>query len=78
MHAGDAKHTFLFADLAGYTALTEAMGDQDAAGLAGATRTPGRRGGVAQSPAYFPGHSVVVPAIPADQYRWRGARMARG
>jgi hypothetical protein len=45
MHAGDAKHTFLFADLAGYTALTEAMGDQDAADLAGATRTPGRAWG---------------------------------
>ena len=28
-------HTFLFADLAGFTALTEAMGDQDAADLAG-------------------------------------------
>jgi class 3 adenylate cyclase len=26
---------FLFADLAGYTALTEAMGDQDAAALVG-------------------------------------------
>lgn len=29
------EHTFLFADLAGYTALTEAMGDEDAADLAG-------------------------------------------
>jgi class 3 adenylate cyclase len=29
------RHTFLFADLAGFTALTEAMGDQDAAELAG-------------------------------------------
>ncbi|MEK6252173.1 MAG: adenylate/guanylate cyclase domain-containing protein [Actinomycetota bacterium] len=28
-------HTFLFADLAGFTALTEAMGDEDAADLAG-------------------------------------------
>jgi len=28
-------HTFLFADLAGYTALTEAMGDENAADLAG-------------------------------------------
>ncbi|HSO99327.1 MAG TPA: adenylate/guanylate cyclase domain-containing protein [Solirubrobacteraceae bacterium] len=27
-------HTFFFADLAGYTALTEAMGDSDAADLA--------------------------------------------
>src|SRR2546426_63601 len=35
MYASDAEHTFLFADLAGYTALTEAMGDQDAADLAG-------------------------------------------
>jgi adenylate cyclase len=32
--AGHARdHTFLFADLAGFTALTEAMGDEDAAGL---------------------------------------------
>ena len=30
------RHTFLFADLAGFTALTEAMGDRDAAELAGA------------------------------------------
>ena len=29
------RHTFLFADLAGFTALTEAMGDRDAAELAG-------------------------------------------
>jgi adenylate cyclase len=29
-----AEHTFLFADLAGFTALTEAMGDEDAATLA--------------------------------------------
>ena len=28
------EHTFLFADLAGFTALTEAMGDLDAADLA--------------------------------------------
>jgi adenylate cyclase len=28
-------HTFVFADLAGFTALTEAMGDEDAADLAG-------------------------------------------
>ena len=35
MPSNDAEHTFLFADLAGYTALTEAMGDQDAADLAG-------------------------------------------
>jgi adenylate cyclase len=28
------QHTFLFADLAGFTALTEAMGDEDAADLA--------------------------------------------
>jgi adenylate cyclase len=35
MHSSDAEHTFLFADLAGYTALTEAMGDRDAADLAG-------------------------------------------
>jgi adenylate cyclase len=28
-------HTFLFADLAGFTALTEAMGDEEAADLAG-------------------------------------------
>lgn len=28
------EHTFLFADLAGFTALTEAMGDEDAADLA--------------------------------------------
>ncbi len=34
--AGDEDiHTFLFADLAGFTALTEAMGDADAADLAG-------------------------------------------
>jgi len=30
-----SHHTFLFADLAGFTALTEAMGDQEAADLAG-------------------------------------------
>jgi adenylate cyclase len=29
-----ATHTFIFADLAGFTALTEAMGDEDAADLA--------------------------------------------
>jgi class 3 adenylate cyclase/YHS domain-containing protein len=34
MPPSDTEHTFLFADLAGYTALTEAMGDQDAADLA--------------------------------------------
>ncbi len=33
--AASEHHTFLFADLAGYTALTEAMGDEDAADLAG-------------------------------------------
>src|SRR4051812_18371724 len=33
MAAGAQDHTFLFADLAGFTALTEAMGDEDAAGL---------------------------------------------
>jgi adenylate cyclase len=31
----EREHTFLFADLAGFTALTEAMGDEDAAGLVG-------------------------------------------
>lgn len=31
----DRRHTFAFADLAGFTALTEAMGDEDAAQLAG-------------------------------------------
>jgi adenylate cyclase len=31
---GEAGHTFLFADLAGFTALTEAMGDVEAADLA--------------------------------------------
>jgi adenylate cyclase len=34
--ADSTPHTFLFADLAGFTALTEAMGDEDAAELAGA------------------------------------------
>jgi adenylate cyclase len=34
MAADRELHTFLFADLAGFTALTEAMGDQDAADLA--------------------------------------------
>lgn len=33
--AGDAQHTFLFADLAGFAALTEAHGDEQAAELAG-------------------------------------------
>lgn len=33
--ARERSHTFLFADLAGFTALTEAMGDEDAADLAG-------------------------------------------
>jgi adenylate cyclase len=33
--APHGQHTFLFADLAGFTALTEAMGDDDAADLAG-------------------------------------------
>jgi adenylate cyclase len=32
---GVRKHTFLFADLAGFTALTEAHGDEEAADLAG-------------------------------------------
>ena len=32
--ADEPEHTFLFADLAGFTALTEAMGDDDAADLA--------------------------------------------
>lgn len=35
MADSDAEHTFFFADLAGFTALTEAMGDESAAGLAG-------------------------------------------
>lgn len=35
MAAEGRLHTFLFADLAGFTALTEAMGDEDAAELAG-------------------------------------------
>ena len=35
-------HTFLFADLAGFTALTEAMGDEDAADLAGEFCAPSR------------------------------------
>lgn len=34
MEAGARNHTFVFADLAGFTALTEAMGDEDAADLA--------------------------------------------
>jgi adenylate cyclase len=34
MAADRELHTFLFADIAGFTALTEAMGDQDAADLA--------------------------------------------
>ena len=33
MAESSPAHTFLFADLAGFTALTEAMGDEDAAGL---------------------------------------------
>jgi len=33
--AEQPEHTFLFADLAGFTALTEAMGDEEAADLAG-------------------------------------------
>lgn len=33
--ADSSSHTFLFADLAGFTALTEAMGDEPAADLAG-------------------------------------------
>ena len=33
--SGEAEHTFLFADLAGFTALTEAHGDEEAADLAG-------------------------------------------
>lgn len=33
--AQQTSHTFLFADLAGFTALTEAMGDEDAADVAG-------------------------------------------
>ena len=32
--AGDAQHTFLFADMAGFTALTEVMGDEEAVGVA--------------------------------------------
>jgi len=35
MTEDERAHTFLFADLAGFTALTEAMGDSDAADLAG-------------------------------------------
>ena len=34
MSRGEPSQTFLFADLAGFTALTEAMGDEDAADLA--------------------------------------------
>jgi adenylate cyclase len=33
--SGEQEHTFLFADLAGFTALTEAHGDEEAADLAG-------------------------------------------
>jgi adenylate cyclase len=33
--SGEQEHTFLFADLAGFTALTEAHGDEQAADLAG-------------------------------------------
>jgi YHS domain-containing protein len=33
--SGEQQHTFLFADLAGFTALTEAHGDEEAADLAG-------------------------------------------
>jgi adenylate cyclase len=36
-------HTFLFADLAGFTALTEAMGDQQAAEVARDFRDAARR-----------------------------------
>lgn len=35
MANSEEEHTFFFADLAGFTALTEAMGDESAAGLAG-------------------------------------------
>jgi class 3 adenylate cyclase/YHS domain-containing protein len=47
MTDSDGAHTFFFADLAGFTALTEAMGDADAADLAqdfaGAVRDLGTR-----------------------------------
>jgi adenylate cyclase len=36
VRSNETANTFLFADLAGFTALTEAMGDEEAADLVGA------------------------------------------
>jgi adenylate cyclase len=59
-----ASHTFVFADLAGFTALTEAMGDEDAADLAGDF--------CAQVRELAPGHAAEAIKTIGDALMLRG------
>ena len=46
-HMGDRSYTFIFADLSGFTAMTETHGDEDAADVAlGSRRSRGRHSSV--------------------------------